>query len=258
MAGFTEHWLAARWFRVGGNLPPRRVVIHTAEVAPGKDRAAMVANYFHTTNKKVSAHGTIDNHQLWRSVADKDVAFHAPPNAKSLGLELIGQAAMTPAQWASPYMTEVVANAAVVTRNWCRLYGIPTRWIGATELRAGLGGVCGHVAVAQAFGQSDHTDPNPNFPVASFMAQVAGDVPPTPVPVPTPTLEDDMPRLVHFENADYVTGYDKDIGPWRRTLPNPSREAQLVGGGGLITNNGAPFQVTNNQFLLVYADLGEA
>lgn len=68
-----------------------------------------------------------------------------------------------------------------------------------------------------------------------------------------------LPRLVHFQAADYLVGYDGTTGePWRRTIPNPSRFAQLVGGGGVVTNGGASFPVTNDQFLLVYADRGSA
>lgn len=69
----------------------------------------------------------------------------------------------------------------------------------------------------------------------------------------------DMARLMHYDGADYLVGYDGATGePWRRTIPNPSREAQLVGGGGIVTNNGGTFPVMNDQFLLVYADRGPA
>lgn len=90
------------------------------------------------------------------------------------------------------------------------------------------------------------------------------DIPTTDVPKPRPPRireeePDDMPRLVHWDEANYLTAYDMATGrAVRRTLPNTSREAQLVGGGGIITKDGVPFEVTNNQFLDVYEDLGPA
>ncbi len=68
-----------------------------------------------------------------------------------------------------------------------------------------------------------------------------------------------LPRVVHWNGAIFLTGYDYNTGtPWRRTFPNPSRLAQVIGAGGCITDNGRAFDVTNNEFEVVYRDLGAA
>lgn len=81
------------------------------------------------------------------------------------------------------------------------------------------------------------------------------------LPHPKPPVEEDymLPRVVHWNGAIFLVGYDPDAGePWRRTFPNPSRLAQVVGGGGCVTDHGNAFEVTNNQFEQVYADRGAA
>lgn len=75
-------------------------------------------------------------------------------------------------------------------------------------------------------------------------------------------LEEDtpmLPKVVHWNGAIFLVGYDEVKGqPWRRTFPNPSRLAQVVGGGGCVTDHGNAFEVTNPQFELVYEDRGPA
>lgn len=91
---------------------------------------------------------------------------------------------------------------------------------------------------------------------------------------PSPIEEegDDMPRVMHFGGAIFLVGYgdhhegDKIVnGPWRKTFPNPSRMAQVIEGGGTITDRtkataqhpwGDAFEATNDDFLKVYADIG--
>lgn len=83
----------------------------------------------------------------------------------------------------------------------------------------------------------------------------------------------DMPRVVQFsptgkpkDTAVFLASYEMDPAPnaaygrpVRRTFENPSRLAQIVGGGGVVTDpKGNAFPVTNNQFMEVYEDLGRA
>lgn len=84
-------------------------------------------------------------------------------------------------------------------------------------------------------------------------------------PAPDYQEEDfNMPRVVQFSadgkpehTAVFLAGYNMETGQAvRRTFPNPSRLAQIVGGGGVVTDpHGNAFPVTNNQFLDVYLDL---
>lgn len=81
--------------------------------------------------------------------------------------------------------------------------------------------------------------------------------------IPAPSIEEsetDMPKVMHWQGAIFLTGYDQVSGqPWRRTFPNPSRLEQVIGGGAAQTRpDGNAFDVTNNQFMQVYQDLGPA
>lgn len=170
---YVVKYRAAKYYQRGGNAPPRRIVIHTAQITPKPGAAAAIANYFAKPDpRKVSAHATVDNAELWRSVDDGDIAFHAPPNTKSLGIELATKAEMSAATWRDPYHRDMVANAADYTRMWCNKFGIPMHWLTVDEARGGGAGICSHLTVARAFGKTNHGDPGPNFPVADFMAMV--------------------------------------------------------------------------------------
>lgn len=175
-------WLQAKYFAKGGNVPPTRVVIHTAEVPAKPGAAHVVARYFANPGRQVSAHAAVDDAEVWRCVDDHDVAYHAPPNRRSLGIELAGYAHMTPAEWSTPFMQATLAGAAEQVRAWCNAYGIPRVWLSPADLQAGKHGICGHVDVSHAFGQTNHTDPGPNFPVNKFMSLLV----PAPAPGPSP------------------------------------------------------------------------
>lgn len=132
---------------------------------------------------------------------------------------------------------------------WHRIWSIPR----GEHAYTGTDPHTGHLHIEQNWDGAEYL----TYAAAS---RVLWAQPPTePQPTPLPEEDDDMPRLVHWDGADYLVGYDLATGKaLRRTLPNTSREAQLVGGGGITTDQGAPFSVTNDQFLTVYEDLGSA
>jgi hypothetical protein len=153
-----------------GNTAPTRVVIHAtcggrgfvAESANGVSHNTAV--YFQNPNSGGSAHYIEDGSREDHCVPENVIAWHAPPNEHSLGIEICGEASYSRDQWLSPQVWPAVQRAAWRTHELCVRYGIPLQKISVADLLAGHHGICGHVDVSQAWHQSDHTDPGPNFP----------------------------------------------------------------------------------------------
>lgn len=209
---YTEHALAARWFTAGGNSPVHRIVVHTTETPNDDGAAAAIARYFHNvTDRHVSAHAVIDTAELWHCVGFGDEAYHAPPNAHSVGLELCGSSHWSADDWRQPRQQALLANAAAVVRQWCAVLDVPPRLLTTQQVADGLPGVCGHVNVSEAFHQSTHTDPGPAFPWAAFMLAVVGD---TPAPQPPTTEGDPMEKFFTIYYGDAPGPGDDTAGRW--------------------------------------------
>jgi len=166
-----------------GNLPPYRVVIHAtcpnvgypAASAPGT--ALGTARYFASANAKGSAHYVCDPGAEQHCVPDNYIAWHAPPNPHSIGIEICSEGGDYPKsytrdQWLSSAVWPAVLRAAQRTRELCIRHRIPLVRVSAANLRAGAHGICGHVDVSHAYGQSSHSDPGSAFPWAEFMNAV--------------------------------------------------------------------------------------
>lgn len=188
----------------GANLPPTRVVIHCTSpgdpdpasrthvpfpAASAAGTARGTAGYFHQQSSGGSAHYVCDIANEEHTLAEMLIAWHAPPNAHSIGIEVCGQPFYTTAQWLSPEVWPAVQRAALRARDVCDRRGVPWQRIGPADLLAGAHGVCGHVDVTAAFHESDHTDPGPNFPWDQFMAAGA----PATHPIPWTEVPDMIP-----------------------------------------------------------------
>lgn len=180
-----------------GNLPPTRVVIHATSPGvgfPSSSRAGMAkgtAGYFTTSAAGGSAHYVCDVGEEVHCLPDNVVAWHAPPNPHSIGIEICGESYYTRAQWLSPQVWPACLLAAARTRELCQRFGLPMMKLSSADLLAGHRGVCGHVDVSAAWRQSDHFDPGPNFPWVEFMTAVTGGASPV-VPAPASRKEDPM------------------------------------------------------------------
>jgi N-acetyl-anhydromuramyl-L-alanine amidase AmpD len=165
------------------------IVIHDEEFPEGSDSAERVAAFFHNQPKNrasgssvkrstvssggSSAHVCADSDSTVRCVRDRDIAWHAPPNSRSLGIEHDGFAKQTRAQWLDrKHGRKTLRNSAKVTAKWSAQYGIPVRKLSVAQLRAGARGFAGHVDVSQAFGMSSHHDPGPHFPWDWYLTRV--------------------------------------------------------------------------------------
>jgi len=198
--------LAYPFIQARNYTPARRdaadvIVIHTMEAGEKPGTARAVAAWFAgATAPRASAHFCIDNHEVIQCVDLADVAWHAPgANRVGIGLEHAGFAKQSVADWSDEYSRATLERSAFLVAELCRLFRIPVVKLSATDLRSGARGVCGHVDVSKAFKGSDHYDPGPNFPWASYLARVVelvrSDTDPAPAPAPTTPVAPPMPDL---------------------------------------------------------------
>lgn len=184
--------LQAAHVSAGSNLPIKRIVVHATCPVLGFPRASAAgqarntARYFTSTDSGGSAHYVEDVAGEEHCVRDSAVAWHAPPNPHSIGVEICadgGSAAAyrknlsanyTRAQWLSPEVWPAVQRAARRVRELCDRFNVPKVQLTVAEVRADRPGICGHVDVSEAFGMTDHSDPGPNFPWVEFMQEVIG------------------------------------------------------------------------------------
>lgn len=162
--------------------PPRvrRIVIHaTCPGLPGHQAAAVgqaeaTLRYFASPAAGGSAHYITDVATTVRVLDDAAVAWHAPPNRHSIGIEIGGEARWSRADWEADDVWPAVVRGAELTRDLCAKHGVPMLRVAPDQLRSGVAGICGHVDVSQAWRQSDHSDPGAGFPWDRFMEAVSG------------------------------------------------------------------------------------
>jgi len=151
----------------------RVIVIHTTESLEVEGGARQIAKYFQAPDYPSSPHVVVDDKEVYQCVLDNNVAYAAPGcNADGIQIELVGSASQTPQEWSDPYSQNLLALAANVTAQYCVKYGIPAQRLVDIDLGRGLRGIVGHSQVSLVYGQSNHTDPGPNFPWDSFIQQV--------------------------------------------------------------------------------------
>ena len=149
------------------------IVLHTMEADEREDAALLCAHWFQDPRSRLSAHYCVDAATIVQCVPDEDVAWHAPgANHDGLGIELAGRARQSRRAWADAYSGAVLALGATLTADLSRRYSIPPVWLWPSDLRAGRRGIAPHVAVSEAFGRTDHTDPGAGFPAERYIALV--------------------------------------------------------------------------------------
>ena len=146
------------------------VVIHTMEIAERDGAAEICARWFASPISEVSAHYCVDAETTIQCVLEADIAWHARGgNTSSIGIELAGYAGQRALGWDDAYSRAVLERAARLTADVCERHAIPLRRLRAADLLAGKRGVTGHADVSAAFRKSDHWDPGPDFPWATFL-----------------------------------------------------------------------------------------
>lgn len=162
--------------KVPGKRKIRLLVIHDMEAPELDGTAEAVAAYFQKPSTKASSHECIDNNSVVVCVDDQDVAWAAPgANSDGIQFELAGYARQTKKQWGDPYSDAMLHIAARRMAKKAIKHKIKVRHVSAAELKAGgaaRNGITRHVDVTNAFHQSSHTDPGPNFPLTQFIGMV--------------------------------------------------------------------------------------
>ncbi|GAB3776811.1 N-acetyl-anhydromuramyl-L-alanine amidase AmpD [Nocardioides ginsengisegetis] len=162
----------------GDNKPISRVVIHCTVSPLVEGQARATAAYFRSKSSGGSAHYVVDADEVIQVVPDSVIAWHAPPNNNSIGVELCDALASeawdkaNAKRWADVDHERMLKKAAHLVAKLCLAYEVPIQRLTVAELKAGRHGICGHVDVSQAWGQSTHWDPGPSFPWVHFLALV--------------------------------------------------------------------------------------
>lgn len=164
-------FVQARNFTRAGRTKVTLIVLHTMEAAEASTTAKRVADWFAGASApRASAHYCVDDVSIIQCVKDEDVAWHAPgANRVGLGIEHAGYARQTPAEWGDPFSVRMLELSARLTASLCAKWGIPVEFCKAEQLRQGSAGITTHYEVSQAFKESDHWDPGPNFPMAQYL-----------------------------------------------------------------------------------------
>lgn len=160
------------------------IVIHTNQ-GPETGSVDSLLAYCLDTSHQASYNLVVGgNGRIGRSNDDNYAPWAAGPTANKRGLHVcaLGYAEQSRTEWLDP--AALLDALARVIRDWSDRYGIPLEQVTAEDLRAGKRGVCGHVDTAEAWGETDHRDPGPDFPYDLVLARARA--------IGSPHKEDDM------------------------------------------------------------------
>lgn len=170
----------------GSNKPIHRIVVHSTVSPCEPGGARNIARYFRSSSAGGSAHYVVDPAEVVQVVYDSVIAWHAPPNPRSLGVEMCDMPGPVPNdrpgtarwkalrrawRWRKENERRMLRRTAHLVAELCLAYDVPPRYVGSRQLRAGKRGVTTHHEVSQAWGQSTHWDPG-WWPRRRFMRMV--------------------------------------------------------------------------------------
>lgn len=172
-----------------------RIVIH-GTVSPCERGGARANAHYFQTHRTGSAHYVVDPGEIIECVPEDVVAYHAPPNTGSIGIELCDPQTGSASRWGDANHDAMLRRAAGLVRAVAKRWNVPLKRIDAGDLRAGRHGVCGHADVTAAWHQTDHTDPGSGFPWGRFLALANG---------ADPEEDDDMSERISVAASKAVT-----------------------------------------------------
>lgn len=143
---------------------PTRIVHHDEEYPEIGNAAEDVAAFFAGASSGGSAHYLTDNNSEQHCVPDNRSAWHAPPNADSIGIEQSGYARQTRDEWLDDYSRSNLARTCARTAELAVRFQLPIVYLAVPDLLAGRQGITSHNNVSLAWRQSDHSDPGGAYP----------------------------------------------------------------------------------------------
>lgn len=159
----------------GGTQPAvNRIVIHATVSPCVAGGARNIARYFASPSTGGSAHYVVDPAEIVQCVKEGTVAYHAPPNSGSIGIELCDPQSGLAQRWSDPAHEAMLVRAAQLVREVAARWSIPLVKLGPKDLLAGKHGICGHIDVSNAWHKTDHGDPEEHgpFPWNHFMSLI--------------------------------------------------------------------------------------
>lgn len=164
------------------NHPPTRVVIHSAVMPCEAGRARQLGAWNRDGTTGGSWHYATDPAETIQCSWDRFVCWHAPPNTRSIGIEMADHPAPWPTsraaailrapwRWVGKNHRAMLARTARLTAQLCMAYGLPIEFLSPAELRDGRKGITTHANVSAAFRESSHWDPG-WWPRRRFMRMV--------------------------------------------------------------------------------------
>jgi N-acetyl-anhydromuramyl-L-alanine amidase AmpD len=221
----------------GANGTVTRIVIH-ATCSATKDGGAMQnAHYFQSDNAGGLAHYVVDPDQVVQCCKEDTACWHAPPNRGSIGIELTDPQGLTnvqadakdPHRWADADHEKMLRLAAKLVVEIANRHQVPLLKLSVADLKAGKHGICGHVDVSQAFGQSSHDDPQGAFPWAHFLdlvhAAVKASAPAKPTPAPAKPLP---PHPAWWTHTVQVGEKDQSVASALKVIGDPNLKPQVT------------------------------
>jgi hypothetical protein len=206
-----------------GNKPINRIVMHGTVSPCERGGARKIAAYFRSDSAGGSAHYIVDPGEAVQSAYDDLIAWHAPPNKNSIGVELCdpvgdSKGALPMSRWDGGNHADMLGIAARLVAALCLAYDVPAVFLSPADLKAGKRGLCEHSDVSQAFGQSSHWDLG-NFPRATFLKAVKVEMKKIASPEKTP-----RPKAVRRTRVDKARDLLQEA---RRRAKNPERRKAL-------------------------------
>lgn len=209
-----------------------RIVVHCTVSPCQRGGARGNASYFQSAGAGGLAPYVVDPGEIVQCADETTICWHAPPNAGSIGVELCDPQAGPPSRWQDADHQAMLRLAAPLFVDIAHRWNVPLTRIGPSQLLAGAQGITGHVDVSNAWHQSDHSDPGPDFPWGQFMALLGGQPGPVPAPhpAPTPAREDNM---VYVTCVPSGTVYAVEAAGLRHIGPGEWHAGQLLIAAGL-------------------------
>lgn len=191
----------------GGSQPSINVgVIHDVEAPTIKDMAESLCgpNYFGhggdiAQGHPVSIHYVVGPDAICQGTHEQTIAWHVGnSNPGTIGIEQLGYASFTLAQWLDPEGQAQLHNLARLMDDISSRHPlIRRRWLSDSELLYALdhksspGGWTTHKQLSRIGRSTGHYDPGDNYPQDELMALVQGNPVPTPPVVVPPTVKDE-------------------------------------------------------------------